>query len=209
MTPFVYLHGFSSTPNGNKGRFVRQWVEAREIAFHAPDLNLPAFETLTITAQVEAVEALVRGLPEPPVLVGSSLGGFIATAVAHRGSRVKAMLLLAPAIHFAGRRTTHPTWAAYRERGEMEVFHHGAGRLLRLGPELLRDLPNWLGEETWRLAVPTVILHGRADDSVPLAESEAYAARNPEAILHILDDDHGLLAPASLARLEAELDAAR
>jgi len=208
MTPFVYLHGFSSSPGGNKGRFTRRWAEARGIPFHAPDLNLPTFERLSLSAQVAAVEALVAALPAPPVLVGSSLGGFIATAVAQRGASLVALLLLAPAIHFARRRMASPAWATYRERGEMEVFHYGAGRPMRLGPELLRDLPNWVEDDTWHIPVPTVILHGRFDEAVPLAESEAYRDRNPGTVLHVLADDHGLLAPASLDRLRAELEAA-
>jgi pimeloyl-ACP methyl ester carboxylesterase len=203
----VYLHGFSSSPGGNKGTFARQWAEDRGIPFYAPDLNLPTFETLTLSAQVEAVEALLRSLPEPSVLVGSSLGGFIATAVAQRGGALRSMILLAPAIHFARRRMTSPAWAAYRERGELAVFHHGAGRLLRLGPELLRDLLNWADDEAWRIPVPTVILHGRWDEAVPLAESEAYRDRNPGTVLHVLEDDHGLLSAASLECLRAELGA--
>jgi hypothetical protein len=208
MTPLVYLHGFSSAPGGNKGSFTRRWAEARGFPFHAPDLNLPTFETLTLTAQVEAVEALLRRLPEPPVLVGSSLGGFIATALAQRGARLRSLLLLAPAVHFARRRLASPAWADYRRRGEQEVFHYGEGRPLRLGPELLGDLPHWLDDDQWRIEVPTVILHGRLDESVPLAESEAYHDRNPGSVLHVLEDDHGLLAPASLACLEAGLEAA-
>ena len=206
MTSLVYLHGFSSSPRGNKGTFVRLWAEQHGLPFHAPDLNLPTFETLTLTAQVEAVEALLRSLPASPVLVGSSLGGFIATAVAHRGAALQSLLLLAPAIHFARRRMTSPVWVGYRERGEMEVFHFGEGKPLHLGPELLRDLPNWLDDDTWRIEVPTVILHGRADEAVPMAESEAYRDRNPGAVLHVLEDDHGLLAPASLACLRAALE---
>ena len=205
MTPLLYLHGFSSAPGGAKGTFAGAWAARRSIPFLAPDLNLPTFETLTVTAQVEAVEALLRTLPQAPVLVGSSLGGFIATAVAQRGAALKALVLLAPATAFARRRATHPGWADYRTRGEMEVFHHGAGRPLRLGPALLADLPRWMDDEAWRISVPTVILHGRGDDAVPLAESEAFAARNPAARLEVLEDDHGLLAPASLARLEAAL----
>ena len=63
MTDLVYLHGFSSGPGGNKGRFARQWAEARGIAYHAPDLNLPSFETLTLTAQVAAVRPCSRPCP--------------------------------------------------------------------------------------------------------------------------------------------------
>jgi pimeloyl-ACP methyl ester carboxylesterase len=90
----------------------------------------------------------------------------------------------------------------------MVVFHHAAGKPLRLGPELLRDLPNWMDDDAWRLPVPTVILHGRSDEAVPLVESEAYRDRNPGTVLHTLEDDHGLLAPASLACLQAALEAA-
>jgi len=208
MTDLVYLHGFSSGPGGNKGRFAREWAEARGIPCHAPDLNLPTFETLTLTAQVAAVEALLRTLASPPVLVGSSLGGFVATAVAHRGAPLSALILLAPAIHFARRRSTGADWAEYRAQGWMTCLHHAQGQPLRLGPELLHDLPNWLDDDAWRIPVPTTILHGRADAAVPLAESEAYAQRNPGTRLHVLEDDHGLLAPASLVCLQAALEAA-
>jgi pimeloyl-ACP methyl ester carboxylesterase len=118
------------------------------------------------------------------------------------------MLLLAPAIHFARRRLSSPAWADYRQWGELEVYHHGVGMPLNLGPGLLRDLPHWTGDDQWRIPVPTVILHGRLDAAVPLAESEAYRDRNPGTVLHVLEDDHGLLQPESLACLRGELEAA-
>ncbi len=208
MTPLVYLHGFSSAPGGNKGTFVRKWAETRGIPFHAPDLNLPTFETLTISAQVAAVEALLAGLAGPPVVVGSSMGGFVATAVAHRGAALRRLILLAPAIHFGQRRLASPTWAPYWAQGELEVFHYGDGRPRRLGPALKADLPNWMGDDTWRVPQPTVILHGRADALVPLEVSVAFVARNPHAELHVLDDGHELLELPTLARLRGELERA-
>ena len=201
----VYLHGFASGPEGNKGRFCRDWAARHGVPFLAPDLNLPSFETLTVTAQVEAVLALLGTLSEPPVLVGSSLGGFVATAVAHRGAALRCMVLLAPAVHFARRRQENAAWAQYRASRRLMAFHFAANRLRMLGPELLEDLPRWLGDEGWRITTPTRILHGRLDELVPLAESEAYVRRNPEATLQVLDDDHGLLAPDSLAALDAAL----
>lgn len=200
MTALVYLHGFSSAPGGSKGSFCRRWAEAQGIPFHAPDLNQPSFESLTVTAQVEALEALLASLSEPPVVAGSSLGGFVATVAVHRGAKVRSLLLLAPAFGFAARRMVTPLWEDYRVRGTTAVFHYGEGRLKRLGPALRDDLPHWLGDESWRIAAPTAILHGRRDEAVPVSESEAFAVRNPSARLHILDDDYGLLAPDSLAR---------
>ncbi len=198
----VYLHGFASGPQGAKGVHCRDWARARGIGFHAPDLNLPDFEHLTISAQVAAVEALLRGLGEPPVVVGSSMGGLVAAAVAHRGAAMAQLILLAPAFGFARRRLAGRRWAGYRRRGSMPTFHHAEGRMRTLGPELLPDLPLWQNDRDWQLAVPVTILHGRADEAVPLAESEGFAARHPGARLRVLEDDHGLLAPESLGELD-------
>ena len=44
----VYLHGFASGPMGRKAGHCRAWCAARNIPFHAPDLNLPDFEHLTV-----------------------------------------------------------------------------------------------------------------------------------------------------------------
>jgi pimeloyl-ACP methyl ester carboxylesterase len=198
----VYLHGFASGPLGAKAKHCRDWAQARGIPFHAPDLNLPDFEHLTVTAQVEAVEALLRSLAAPPVLVGSSMGGLVAAAVAHRGAAVARLILLAPAFGFARRRLAGRRWAGYRKRGLMPTYHHAQGRWLTLGPELLPDLPLWQDDDQWQLPVPVSILHGRQDEAVPLAESEAFAVRHPDARLQVLDDDHGLLAPDSLRALD-------
>ena len=198
----VYLHGFASGPKGAKAEHVRRWAETRGIPFHAPDLNLPDFEHLTVTAQVLAVEALLATLAEPPVLVGSSMGGLVAAAVAHRGAAVASLILLAPAFGFARRRLAGRRWAGYRKRGTMPTFHQGQGQWTTLGPDLLPDLPLWQDDDQWQLPVEVAVLHGRQDKAVPLAESEVFAQRNPQARLTRVDDDHGLLAEGSLQELD-------
>ena len=208
MADLVYLHGFASGPNGSKGSHCRAWAAAKGIPFHAPDLNLPSFEELTITAQVKATEALLRELREPAVVVGSSMGGLAATAAAYRGSLVQQLVLLAPAFGFSQRRMNRPEWAMYRECGEMEVFHHAYGRTQCLGPALMGDLPHWADDGTWRLKVPVVVIHGKRDESVPLSESQAFVVRSLNAKLVVVDDDHALLSRSTLAKLDAVLDAA-
>jgi pimeloyl-ACP methyl ester carboxylesterase len=204
----VYLHGFASGPTGAKGEHCRLWAQARGIAFHAPDLNLPDFEHLTISAQVEAVEALLQTLPEPPVVVGSSMGGLVGAAVAHRGAPMAQLILLAPAFGFARRRLAGRRWAGYRKRGLLPTFHHAQGQWTTLGPDLLPDLPLWADDDQWRLNVKVAVIHGRQDESVPLEESEQFALRHPEATLRIVEDDHGLLAADSLRILDALLEEA-
>jgi pimeloyl-ACP methyl ester carboxylesterase len=204
----VYLHGFASGPKGNKAEHCRRWAETRGIPFHAPDLNLPDFEHLTLSAQVEAVEALLAGLPEPAVVVGSSMGGLVGAAVAHRGTAMTRLILLAPAFGFARRRLAGRRWAGYRKRGTMPTFHHATGKWTTLGPDLLPDLPLWQDDDQWLLKVPVAILHGRQDEAVPLGESEAFVLRHPAAVLRVVEDDHGLLGEVSLGVLEAFLQEA-
>ena len=58
---------------------------ARGVTFECPDLNLPSFETLTVTRMIEqACEAIARAPDGPIALVGSSLGGFVALYAASR-----------------------------------------------------------------------------------------------------------------------------
>lgn len=208
MTAFVYLHGFASGPTGRKADHCRAWAEGRGIEFLAPDLNLPTFESLTISAQVESVEALLATLPEPPVVVGSSLGGVVAAAVAHRGAAFKKLILLAPGLGFAQRRLFSTRWAGYREHRRIPVYHHAYERWVKLGAELLDDLPAWADDDMWQVRTHVVVIHGRMDESVPASESEAFLARHPGGVLHLLDDDHGLLKPETLAVLDLELEKA-
>ena len=51
--PYVYLHGFASSPGANKARMFAQRLAPLGVTLHAPDLNVPTFETTTLTAQAE------------------------------------------------------------------------------------------------------------------------------------------------------------
>jgi pimeloyl-ACP methyl ester carboxylesterase len=205
VTSLVYLHGFADGPNDLKGRYCRTWAESRGIDFHGPDLNLPAFESLTISAQVEAVETILKHLESPAVLVGSSLGGLVAVAAAHHRAPVDTLILLAPAFGFARRRLESDLWAGYRLRGNLPVWHSATKSWLRLGPQLLVDLAAWAQENTWRVEMPTFVLHGRRDEIVPVEESEEFVCRQPNARLLILDDAHELSAAASMDALSGLL----
>ena len=81
----VYLHGFASSPASSKaGRFGRE-LEARGVGFSCPDLNQPAFETLTVTRMLEQARAAIVAAPRGPVaLIGSSHGAFVALHAAGR-----------------------------------------------------------------------------------------------------------------------------
>src|SRR5688500_3274143 len=100
-----YLHGFASSARSSKATFVASRLRELGVELHTPDFNAPDFSTLTITRMVDQVGRAIGSAPDPVVLIGSSLGAFVAVQVAlkHPG-RVARMVLLAPALDFGGNR---------------------------------------------------------------------------------------------------------
>ena len=79
---FVYLHGFRSSPASAKATRFAAAVAALPQALR-PKLSIPALPDRPSQAMA-IVESLVRQATAPVCLVGSSLGGFYATAAAER-----------------------------------------------------------------------------------------------------------------------------
>jgi uncharacterized protein len=93
VTHLLYLHGFRSSPQSTKARVMAAWVQQHRPALHWWCPQLPP-------SPAEAIQMLFDGIANWPAaqtgVVGSSLGGFYATAVAERlGCRA---VLLNPAI---------------------------------------------------------------------------------------------------------------
>lgn len=90
MTTLYFIHGMWSTPVVWDG--LREHFLSRGIASHAPALPLhdrrrdepppPGIEKLGLQDYIDFLVTDVSRLPEPPVIVGHSLGGFLAQAVA-------------------------------------------------------------------------------------------------------------------------------
>jgi len=81
VTHLLYLHGFRSSPQSTKARKFAAWVAAHrpEIVWWCPQLPAsPAQAMRDVMAGVAAWPA------ERMAVIGSSLGGFYATAVAER-----------------------------------------------------------------------------------------------------------------------------
>lgn len=76
----LYLHGFRSGPASHKAQALRQHMRARGLgeAFWCEQLPVSAAESLAL------VEAQIARCHTAPTLVGSSLGGYYATALAER-----------------------------------------------------------------------------------------------------------------------------
>ena len=201
MRHFLYLHGLASSPRSGKARYLAERFAGHGLQLHAPDLNEPDFSTLTTSRMIgQAAAALRRLPPAPAVLIGSSLGAFVALHLAEKASSelpdhpVERLVLLAPAFDFGapGMRERRAGWfASWQRDGWTEVEHHGYGEVRRLHFDLIADASRFDSFAT-RSTVPTLICQGRADDVVDPAMVRRFAEARGHVRLVLLDDDHRL-----------------
>ena len=189
---YVYLHGFASGPLSRKAQFFREKLAAEGIALEIPALDQGDFEHLTISGQLDLITRLLKC--EPAILIGSSMGGYLATLYASQHADVARMVLLAPAFGFASR------WAEtfgadkvaeWRTRGHAEVYHYATKDMRRLAVDLLDDSSCHPGYPACRQR--SLIFHGVQDSVVPIAASETWVRENPQARLVPVDSGHELL----------------
>jgi hypothetical protein len=202
MMHIFYLHGLASSPGSNKARYYREAFAAyQDVTVRVPDLNVPDFEHLTLTAMLARVAQEVRDCPPGDVvLMGSSMGGLTALHFADRfraaeGARVKKLVLMAPAFDFMDNRSAQlGAWGMeeWRQKGYLSVFHFAYNEERRLHYGLVEDVRQY-DSYAVSLDVPMLIYHGKNDASVPYQQSERYAQGRANVTLRLLDSDHQLL----------------
>lgn len=192
MTEFIYLHGFASGPNSNKARVFKDRFEELNIRLHVPDLQEDDFENLTLSRQIKLVQRIIDAEKQKDfALIGSSMGGYLASLLAQNRGSVKALYLMAPGFNFLSR------WRKKLKKELSEailipVFHY------RYNKEVLLNTQLFLDAETWELLpierkIPTLIVHGLHDETVDIQESRNFVSGHPWCQLRELDSDHGLL----------------
>ncbi len=193
MHRLIYLHGFASGPQSSKGQFFRQRFAEMGRPVELPDLTQGDFQHTTLTQQLRCLDTLVGN--GPAILLGSSLGGYLAAlfAAGHR-QRVLGVVLLAPAFGFARRWAEslgEQTMQEWRECGWRSVYHYGEKQERRIGYGLLGDGLQY--EEFPEVRQPALVLHGRRDQAVDHRLSVRFAEGHPNVELILYDSDHQLL----------------
>ena len=216
----LWLGGFRSDMNGTKAAALADWAERSGRAFVRFDYSGQGessgrFEDGTIGRWRDDALAVADGLTEGPlVLVGSSMGGWLASLVAlARPERVAGLVLVAPAPDF----TETLIWAGFSEEQRRTVLERGAwdqpseyGGTYPITRELIEDGRRWLllpGPVP--IATPVRILQGKADADVPWRHALEFAeALTSEEVVFTLvgGGDHRLSRPQDLARLIAAVE---
>lgn len=188
----VYLHGFASSPESSKAIRIAEALRPLDVSTHIPDLNAPSFRDITVTRMIEQVHAATG--EGPAILIGSSLGAFVAVNAAD--ARVRGLVLLAPALDFGADengKIGDVTIADWKAAGACDVFHYAWGRSERLDYALYEDARRY---DAFALAldVPVLVFQGTRDTVVSPEVVRRWCKRRPNVTLVELDDDHQLQA---------------
>ncbi len=186
----VYLHGFASGPQSSKAQFFRTKFGQRGIDCEIPQLDEGDFESLTVSGQLRVVDRAVSSVTpgDEVVLMGSSLGGYLAACYAASHARVKTLILLAPAFQFPSRwrrRFEGPELDEWKRTGGKSFYHYAFKSEQRLSYRFVEDAADYDDEPDFHQ--PALILHGTRDDVVPPEVSEQFVKSHPNAELRLVD----------------------
>jgi hypothetical protein len=218
----VWLGGFRSDMAGTKAQALADWAQASGRAYLRFDYlghggSSGDFQAKgTITRWREDALAVIDELTAGPVvLVGSSMGGWLACLAAMaRPDRVGAMVLVAPAPDFTEKLMAPeipPQGRAALAADGVWLRPSDYGDPYPITAALLEDGARWsiLGAEPVPIAVPVRILQGGADPDVPWrhALELAQAIKGEDVVFTLVrDGDHRLSRPQDIARLIAALE---
>jgi pimeloyl-ACP methyl ester carboxylesterase len=194
-----YLHGFASSPaTTSKGRWLAERLAGRIAGFDIPDLQNGPFFDLTMDRLVASARAAVDAVPDdgaPLVLVGSSLGGYVAATLAAEGiPRLAGLACIAPAFGFPQRwrqRLGDEAITAWRAEGSRLFYHYGEEQELPLGSGFL-DSCEGLPASPAGVALPTVAICGRQDEQVGWRAAWDWMETCPRGEFHLLEGGHAL-----------------
>jgi pimeloyl-ACP methyl ester carboxylesterase len=206
---WLYLHGFASGPNSSKGLKLADHYQRQGITLERLDVRRPSFEHLRLSAILSTVNDAIGDARSRAVLFGSSLGGLAASRVAESDARVCALVLLAPAFRMIERwrqRLGEEAWRRWEESGWLETEDYAEHRTSRVDFGFTVDAAEIDARSGgWPdVRVPTLIVHGRADEVVDIELSRTWARGKRWVRLVEVDDGHEL--GASVERIAAEAD---
>ncbi|WP_428391316.1 alpha/beta hydrolase [Lichenicoccus sp.] len=218
----LFLHGLMSHMDGDKACALHHHAIARGWEFLRFDLSGHGqsggnFEHGTVSAwRDDTLLAMARLRAQRVILVGSSIGGWLALLVAlRRLAQVAGLLLIAPAPDMTRRVRESLTEAARAALAADGVWHRPSryGAPIPITRAMLDDGDALcLLDGPIALDCPVRILHGQHDPDVPwqgsLRLAERLRARDVRTVL-LKQGNHRLCEPDELALLLATLDELR
>lgn len=217
----LWLGGFKSDMTGTKATALDAWAARRGHActrfdYFGHGASSGDFREGTISRwRDDALAVLDEVCEGPQILVGSSMGGWIATLAAlARPERVTAILYIAPAPDF----TEDLMWKEMPEEARAAIMEKGEYLSpSEYGPDpypitraLIEDgRKNLVLGGPIPIRVPVRVLQGMADPDVPWPHAMRLVEKleSQDVVVALVKaGDHRLSTPPDIARLEAALD---
>ncbi|WP_439572246.1 alpha/beta hydrolase [Phreatobacter sp.] len=217
----IWLGGFKSDMKGTKAEALDAFARRSGRAFLRFDYSGHGesegdFEDGTISRWAEEALAVIATAGPRPLLVGSSMGGWIALIAARRmPAPPSGMVLIAPAADF----TEALMWASFPEAAKRAIEREGRWVRPSAYEEGGYPITRALIEDGRRNLIltglvetgcPVHVLQGMQDPDVPWRHALLTAekiARDDVVVTLIKDGDHRLSRPEDIARLEAAVAA--
>ncbi|RCW84451.1 alpha/beta hydrolase [Phyllobacterium bourgognense] len=214
----VWLGGYYSDMLGSKAQWLDQWASERGVAFLRHDYSGHGesggeFRDGTISIWLEQSLAVFRAFSSgPQILVGSSMGGWIALRMIEElqrtgeGGRVAGVVLIAPAPDFTSElvepQLTNDQRRQIAERGYMEEPSDYSSVPYIYTKALLEDgKTNQVLKGVIQTDCPVHILQGMEDKDVPYTHALRLMDHLPVddvTITLVRDGDHRLSRPQDL-----------
>jgi pimeloyl-ACP methyl ester carboxylesterase len=222
----VWLAGFKSDMASTKASALDEHCAERGQALLRFDYSGHGesggqLEEGTVSRWLEESLAMIRAETSgPQILIGSSMGGYLALlvaralATAEETERLKGMILIAPAVDF----TEALIWARAPEAARRAILEDGVWRRPSAYSTQPYPITRGLIEDgrslqllgqTVRSYCPTRILQGMCDEDVPYQHALTlveHMAADPVTLTLIKDGDHRLSRPQDLALLFEAID---
>ena len=209
----ILCHGMESNRHSEKLIFLAEQLAQRgmhalRFDFRYVGESSGKFEDITYSGEVEdlraAFELMGKSCGGKIAIFGSSMGGTVALIFAAQEPAVAALATVAAPLHpenFPRRILSPAGLKRWRELG-YTVFN---GQ--RLNITLLNDLENVdVAGAARQIHCPVLILHGDADEVVPVAEAHELSAclKCSKRLVILKDGDHRLSNPAIMQRAADE-----
>jgi pimeloyl-ACP methyl ester carboxylesterase len=222
-TPVVWFGGFRSDMMSTKALALDEWCAAHnrpmilmDYMGHGESSGRFVDGTISLWAE-DAAAVLDSVVPTKPIIVGSSMGGWIAVLIAARRAAlvegenpsIAGLVLIAPACDF----TEKLMWPQFSDEIRREIMDKGVWHL----PSAYSDDPtpitraliedgrnNLVLDRPLRLGCPVHILQGLQDPDVPASHTlqlVEHLALDPVTVTLIEDGDHRLSRDQDIAKL--------
>ena len=179
----VIAHGFASNKNGSSKDIAAQLANlgahSLRFDFYGHGDSDGKFEDVTVSKGADDVLSAINYVSALGYsnihLIGTSYGGACSILAAAKTDKLKSLILRSPVSDYYTRElmTKSKEELFAWEKDEFRIYKSGSGKELRLNSTFLSDMKDLNGFQAARnIIIPTLIVHGNKDESVPILLSE-------------------------------------